>query len=119
MSTPYDSSYTPPAPVLNVRLAVAGEPSQVGPLPAIVDTGSDGTLIPIRHLESIEAIGLGDAILHGVLGETREVHLYEVDIQVDSTLLPGMIVVGDDHGDEIILGRNVLNRLILSTSRNP
>ena len=61
----------------------------------------------------MEAIDLGDAVLHGMMGETREVHLYEVDLHIESLLLPGVIVVGDDTGSEVLLGRNVLNKLIL------
>jgi predicted aspartyl protease len=113
MNIPYDSAYDPPAPVLSIRLAAPGEPPQVRPLSVVVDTGSDGTLIPTHYLEQVEAIDLGDAILHGVLGEAREVHLYEVDLHIGARLLPSVIVVGDDQGSEVLLGRNVLNKLIL------
>jgi hypothetical protein len=82
MSTPYTTAYTPPAPVLNIRLAAPGDAPRVGPLSAVVDTGADGTLIPTEYLEQVEAVGVGDAFLHGVLGETREVHLYEVDLHL-------------------------------------
>lgn len=113
MSTPYDPAYRPPAPVLSFWLAAPGEPPQVRPLSAVVDSGSDGTLIPTHYLEQVEAIDVGDAILHGVLGEAREVHLYEVDLHIGARLLPSVIVVGDDQGSEILLGRNVLNKLVL------
>lgn len=113
MSTPYDSSYTPPIPVLRLRLSAPGGAPHDAPLSAIVDTGSDATLIPNTYLEQIEAIVSGDAVLHGVLGETREVHLYEVDLHIDTLLLPDVLIVGDDYGTEIIIGRNVLNKLIL------
>lgn len=113
MSTPYDPAYQPPAPVVSIRLAAPGEPPQVRPLSAVVDTGSDGTLIPTHYLEQVEAIDVGDAILHGVLGEAREIHLYEVDLHIGARMLPSVIVVGDDQGSEILLGRDVLNKLIL------
>jgi predicted aspartyl protease len=113
MSIPYDSNYIPLAPVLILRLAAPGESQLSESLSAIIDTGSDGTLIPTQYLEMVEAIGLGDAILHSVLGETREVHLYEVDLHIEGVLLPGMVVVGDDKGEEVIIGRNILNKLIL------
>jgi hypothetical protein len=113
MSLPYDTTYVPPAPALNIRLAAPGELAQLGPLSAIVDTGSDGTLIPSHYLEQIEAIDVGDALLHGVLGGVREIHLFEIDLYVDTLLLPGVIVVGDDQGSEVLLGRNVLNKLVL------
>ena len=113
MSIPYDSNYAPPAPVLEFRLAAPGDTPQGDPLTGIVDTGSDGTLIPSRYLEAIEAIGIGDGILYGVLGEARNVHLYEADIYIENLTLPSVVVVGDDFGDEIVIGHNILNRLIL------
>lgn len=36
-----------------------------------------------------------------------------VDLELGSLTLPGVFVVGDEQGDEIILGRNVLNELRL------
>lgn len=113
MSTPYDQSYSPPAPVLRVSLSSPAETPQIGPLTAIVDTGADGTLIPSDYLEAVEAVGYGEAILHGVLGEARNVHLFEVDFHLDSRVLPGVIAVADDYGHDIVLGRNVLNKLVL------
>jgi predicted aspartyl protease len=113
MSIPYDSNYAPPAPILKFRLAAPGDTPQGDPLTGIVDTGSDGTLIPSRYLEAVEAINIGDGMFYGVLGEARNVHLYEADISIENPVLPGIVVVGDDFGDEIVIGRNILNRLIL------
>ncbi|MBI4771806.1 MAG: hypothetical protein HY784_15670 [Chloroflexi bacterium] len=113
MNTPFDTNYTPPIPVLQVYLAELDEAPRVGPLSAIVDTGADGTLIPVQYLEWVEAVAIGDALIHGVLGESREVELFEVDLLINSLRLPGVIVTGDDRGSEILLGRNVLNKLIL------
>ena len=46
-------------------------------------------------------------------GERRVVYLYLVDLQIDATTFPGIYVVGDELGQESVLGRNVLNRLRL------
>lgn len=113
MSTPYDDAYIPPVPVLVIRLAAPGEAPTVGPFSAVIDTGADGTLVPTEYLEQVEAIGVAEAILHGILGESREVHLYEVDLHINTLALPGVLVAGYDQGQEIILGRNVLNKLVL------
>jgi hypothetical protein len=78
-----------------------------------VDTGSDGTLIPSSELEAIEAIAVGEAVLRGILGDTRVVHLFEVDLHLDNLMLPSILAAADDQGQEIILGRNVINKLIL------
>ncbi len=109
----YSSTYFPPAPILHIRLATPGESAKIGPISAIIDTGSDGTLIPSRYLENVEAIGVGDALLHGILGEVYEAHLFKVDIWIDSLIIPGVTVVAIDRGEEVILGRNIVNKLIL------
>jgi len=36
-----------------------------------------------------------------------------VDLELDGLRLPSIFVVGDEQGDEIVLGRNVLNKLRL------
>lgn len=113
MNYPYDAGHTPPAPILHIQLAAPGESPRAGPLTAVVDTGSDGTLVPTDYLEQVEAIGLDEAILHGIAGGSRRVHLFEIDLYIGSLLLPGVIVAGDDVGHETLLGRNVLNKLIL------
>ena len=84
-----------------------------GSVLAMIDTGSDGTLVPITILESIDAIPVGNAVLHGIFGDTRVVDLFEIDFYIDDFVLPGILVASSDVGEEIILGRNVLNRLIL------
>jgi len=80
---------------------------------ALVDTGADGTLIPISHLRSIQAYPIAEAFLRSHWGERRRVHLFRVDLRIDEISLPGVTVVEDDQGQEIILGRDVLNKLRL------
>lgn len=44
-------------------------------------------------------------------GERRKVLLYLIDVQIGEITLPGIEVVGDELSTEIVLGRDVLNRL--------
>ncbi len=113
MSTAYDSNYFPPAPVLEIALAYPDESPVVGPLPALVDTGTDGTFIPMAYLEELEVAGDYQTFVYPAFGPARQVYIYTVDLIIDSYRLPAIEVVGDDEGAELILGRNVLNRLIL------
>ena len=46
-------------------------------------------------------------------GEWRQVLVFAVDIGIEDLRLPWIEVVGDDQGNEVILGRNILNRLRL------
>lgn len=111
--TGYDTTFVPPVPVLAVRLAAPGEAHRFGPYFGIVDTGADGTLVPTSFLEQVEAVGIGDAMLYGIFGEAHQVHPYEVDLYLDELSLPGILVAADDFGETVLLGRNVLNKLVL------
>ena len=46
-------------------------------------------------------------------GEWRAAQLFAVDLELGSLRLPDVFVVGDEQGNEIVLGRNVLNKLRL------
>ncbi|MFB0534001.1 MAG: hypothetical protein ACETWR_03350 [Anaerolineae bacterium] len=56
MSHPYDADYNPPIPTLEITLIAVSGDQKAGPLPAIVDTGADGTIVPTSHLEQIGAL---------------------------------------------------------------
>lgn len=114
-SVPYSQVYFPPAPVLPVNLAVPEASSQVGPDSALIDTGADGTFVPTSLLEplGVPVAYMTDVRSH--LGErVLRVPVHKIDlIFFGSIRLPGIEVVSDDWGDQIIIGRNVLNRLRL------
>jgi hypothetical protein len=87
---------------------------------ALVNTGGDFTTIPLNWLLEIDAPEVRMAYLRGLWSEQRPVTLYLVDIHLENGVLPGVEVVGIDEDDieteadrEIVLGRNVLNQLIL------
>ncbi len=113
MNTPYDSNYFPPAPVLEIALAYPDEAPLVGPISALVDTGAGGTFIPMAYLKELGVAGDYQTFVYPVFGPAREVYIYTVDLIIGSDRLPAIEVIGDDEGTEFILGRNVLNRLVL------
>jgi predicted aspartyl protease len=107
----YSRSYYPPIPVIEISLISVAESLRVGPMPALVDTGADGTVAPVALLRQIQAPVTVEMMVRGQWGESRPVLLYLVDVQIGDVVVPGVEVVGDDVGDELILGRDVLNRL--------
>jgi predicted aspartyl protease len=113
MSEAYLTSYVPPIPALTIHLAPVGAAPQIGPLTALVDTGADATLVPVKYLDEMEIPADYPAQLRDPWGSARRVQIYTVDIVIANMRLPGLEVVGDELGDEIILGRSVLNRLVL------
>ena len=114
MKTIYSDDYSPPAPVLNITLAVPDQAPRVGPYSALIDTGADGTFIPTAILERLTLSVIYTTIARVHIGGSRQqVSVYELDILFDTNRLPNVEVVADDWGNEIILGRNFLNKLRL------
>ena len=110
---PYSSDYDPPVPVCSVTITSATAAGTVQ-LQAIVDTGADATIIPIHYLRQIGARPAFEAGLRSHWGERRMVFVYLVDLKIELHTLPSVFVVGDDQGDETILGRDVLNKLVVT-----
>lgn len=113
MKVPFDQTYNPPAPILSVHLINPDEGLRVEGVHALIDTGSDGTLVPIKLLRDILATPLSLSRIRSHWGEWRDVHTFVVDIVVGHVTLPHVLVVGDEVGTEVVLGRNVLNMLRL------
>ena len=111
MSQEYNQNYYPPFPQLSVILDSGDE--RLGPFLALLDTGADVTFVPTKLLEKVGAIESVQAKIRSHFGEVQPVQLYLTGIHVEGINLVGLYVVGDDEGDEIILGRDVLNKLPL------
>lgn len=113
MNTSYGTAFRPPAPVLEIELAIPGATQTVGPYSVLIDTGADGTLLPQSILISLGATSQYETRLRSAWGEPRNVVMYLVDIIVGTDRFPSAEVVADENETEFILGRNFLNRLPL------
>jgi hypothetical protein len=115
----YANDKFPPAPVLDIQLSAPEESPQTEIISALVDTGSDFTLVPWRWLLQLDAPASRPAFVRGLWSTRREVTLYLVDIHCGDFVLPGVEVIGVQadqgafEGEEVVLGRNVLNLFIL------
>jgi predicted aspartyl protease len=112
MNVPYDQTYSPPIPAIDIVLSLP-EGDRVGPLSAVIDTGADATIIPLAVLAQLSVRPFQSGFLRSAWGERRPIDLYLLDLQIAGLTVPGVEVVGDNLGRELILGRNVLNQLIL------
>ncbi|MBE2201534.1 MAG: retroviral-like aspartic protease family protein [Anaerolinea sp.] len=111
MKFKYSHNYYPAAPIVDVTFITAAEHERIGPLPAMVDSGADGTIVPLHYLDEIQAPPTVEMVMRSQWGERRHVLLYLVDVRIGDVTLPGIEVVGDDLSDEIVIGRDVLNHL--------
>lgn len=113
MSYAYLSTYYPLVPTLKITLGYPEESLKLGPLTAIIDTGADGTLIPQAYIDQLGAPFVDDIRIRSHWGEWRNIQIFTLDIGIGSLRLPAIEVLGDESGDEIVLGRNLLNKLHL------
>lgn len=61
MKYPYNTNYEPPFPILRVVLFNSEEGLRTSAEEAFLDTGSDGSLVPVAYLRQISAPALTDA----------------------------------------------------------
>lgn len=113
MIQPYSFRYFPPMPVLQVALSFPDQGQWQRPVTAIVDSGADFTIVPLSTIEPMNLPLVGDANLVSQWQDRRAVHVYQVDMQIGGIVMASVEIAGDPNGDEIVLGRNVLNDLDL------
>jgi hypothetical protein len=53
MKFSYDANYYPPAPSIEVRLGAPDESLIIGPIQALIDTGADVSIVPLRYIEPL------------------------------------------------------------------
>ena len=110
----YDDTYDPSMPVIEVIVRDIITSAYGGPMTAIVDSGADGCLAPINVLQDLNLLPIRRARMRGVSGIGLSVEVFLVSLQIGPIILKGVRVIGDRHGNELIVGRNVLNQLIVT-----
>lgn len=110
----YDISYPGPAfPI--VQIAVSSETDkQISNITALVDTGADATIIPRNILNSIDARRIDTRFARNVDGSRYPVKLYSVKITIGPYTVFNIDAIANEHTVETILGRDVLNQLIVN-----
>ena len=111
---PYSRSYQPAMPVVAIGLGRGGRTEPGKSHEALIDSGADGTLVPVDILEEIGARLVGAARIRSVLGDSQVADIYLVSLQIGPHVLSAVRVIAGPEDDEIILGRNVLNQLVIT-----
>ena len=109
----YDSSYYPAMPTIEIRIR-RRTGQQPLTLTAIVDSGSDATMIPLHYLNSLQVRSGQTKWLTGITGGRFEVDLYTIAVQIGEQPSHYIEVVGTSHRDEVIVGRDLLNQYVIS-----
>jgi predicted aspartyl protease len=111
----YDSAYHGPArPVAEVTISRLDKRENAVTLTALLDSGADATMIPIRLLRHIGARKARQRRITDASGLSYIVDTYEAFIQIGSFTFPKIYAVADLKNSEIAIGRDVLNHLIVT-----
>lgn len=108
------TGFTPSAPIIEVSLKRPGSPTISHPFIALLDSGADGTLIPRSIIRSIGAKHRGNRRLTGVLEGQKIVEVYLVTVMIGTMAIPGIEAAVIEDGETPIIGRDVLNQLIVT-----
>ena len=105
----YDDAVVPSQPVIDIVVRpINGTKS--AELTAIVDSGSDATLIPKKVIRRLKLRRYSNAYMRGVSGLRYQVSLYRLQLRV-AGWESNLIVASDEQNEQAILGRDVLNHL--------
>ncbi len=110
----YDQSYVPAAPFLPITVDGYDPEKQAVTVSVFVDTGADGTMLPLPILLAVGAEYEDTVRLRGTTGNSLRVDRYTVRIQIGDETIHAVSVVAMAAGSEPLIGRDVLNHLILT-----
>lgn len=111
----YNNQYLPAAPFIEIIVKSPNRNSKVSRnLLAFVDTGADATLLPLDTLKSIKAERRDRLQMRDVLGRVASVDLYLVTVVIGDYQITGIQAIALPIGSEPIIGRDVLNQLIVT-----
>ena len=108
----YDSDYPGPAfPV--VELGIKGSNGHREIVTAFVDSGADATLIPPSLLRKVGGRKLDTRWARNISGVRYRVSMYQVTLTIGSLDFYGIEAIANSQTDEVIVGRDVLNQLVV------
>lgn len=110
----YSNSYYPSAPVLEMRVRDVEQAEPQLSVTGLLDSGSDVTMIPINVLQNIGAQFVEKRQIRGVSGFSYPVDTYLVTGHIGPHTIYAIEVVALERGNETIIGRDVLNHLIVT-----
>lgn len=110
----YDQSYSPSAPFLPITIDGNRPGYNTATVLAFVDSGADGTMLPIDLLEQVGARYADPIWLRGTAGGRKRVDTYSVTIHVETERAYGIYAVATPEGSEPLIGRDVLNQLVVT-----
>ena len=111
---PYNTVYTPAMPMVELGISLPKRSQAELTITALLDSGSDGTMLPLYLLDKIGAKPVGQGSIRGILGQSRPIDLYLIKLYIGPHQLQAIRVIGINAEEEPIVGRNALNHLVIT-----
>ena len=113
-SRDYNSAYSPAMPVVEVTLENVETGLQGEKIIAIVDSGADSCILPVKYLDAIGSEPIRKTRMVGVVGMAVRVEVHLLTLHLGTLTVYGVETVVDKQNGEAIIGRNVLNQLVVT-----
>lgn len=105
----YNQQVVPPAPYVHVVLGRPDGSASSRPVPALVDSGADRTVIPIALVEELVLPQAGTIEVAGLNQVGSMMPVYVVQIAIGDLPPVTMAVIGAMGEQYVLLGRDLLN----------
>lgn len=113
LSFEYARNYFPAFPVVEIRI-IGTDLDSGREVTGLIDSGSDATQIPLSILRAIGAREVDKRWVQDLAGIRYSVGVFEVRILIGDIAMPSIEVIGRTGISEVIIGRDVLNQLIVT-----
>lgn len=104
--------------MLEIGLSGVNDTSARLQVVALVDSGADATLLPLRNLQQVNASYLRQQVVRGIAGKSMFANLYLVQVHIGASVVRLVEVLAAPKGVEAIIGRDLLNQFVI-TLRGP
>lgn len=111
----YDSKhYNPAAPVVEIGVAKSNQQAPSTQIVALIDSGADGTMLPINLLQAVNARYSMTRQMRSVGDHPIVVEMYVVTLFIGEFAFPSIEVIAAAENSEALIGRDVLNQMIVT-----
>lgn len=116
----YDNHFHPPSPVLNIELRLPNNPdeSRMISITGQLDTGADGTLIPINMIEELGLCQVDEILVGGYDTDKNDMELRPIfSAHITINPLSSFIaqVIPQYSTDEYaLIGRDIINKMLIT-----
>lgn len=109
----YNSAYTPAMPIVEISIQNINTGKQSETFTAIIDSGADSCIFPTSVLKSIGSESIRRSQMVGAANIGFQVELHLVIVYLGPITVYGVEAVADKQNRDAIIGRNVLNQLVV------